>query len=534
MTLTSPVFFITFAVSLAVYYAVPEKVQWLFLLLCSFSFFLASSSLVTIIFLLISIVTTALCARSIEHSQEKADSDSRTDPKGKASGIEGKASKAVAPGRKALAAGIVINLLILAVIKYHHFFLDNLNALLRFVPGGYQLSDFPVEPPAPIGISFYTMVIIAYLTDVYWGVTKAEKSVLKNALFISYWPLLTSGPIVRHERVRDDLFSHHAFDAERVFPGMQRMLWGVFKKLVISARLGILVDTIYADVEQYPGFYLILAMGMFLLQLYTDFSGCMDIIIGASECYGIHLPENFNHPFYSRSIQEYWQRWHITLGTWLRDYLMYPQLRSKVMRNLNASLKKRFGRKTAGRLTTWAGMLSVWLLIGLWHGGDWKFVIGMGLWFYSCIVLGEILSPLFSRLTSLLHIDTGTEGWRFFQSCRVFVLAAIGNVFFRLPSLREALLVIRKAFTVWNPWILFDGSLYRLGLSEKNCRLLLVCLAFGVVVSRIQQRESVRTVIRRQNLAFRWAIWITLILSIVIFGMYGPGYEQAAFIYQQF
>ena len=507
MSLTSPVFFIAFGISLAVYYIAPKKFQWLLLLIFSVLFFLASSDPVTIVFLLISIISTTLCVLSIERAKEKT---------------------------SALIAGILINLLMLAVLKYHHFFVSNLNALLRLFGLKTQIAGFAVEPAAPIGISFYTMIIIAYLVDVYWGVTTAEKGILKNALFISYWPLLTSGPIVRHKEMQDELFSRHSFDAEKIASGLQRMLWGIFKKLVISARLGILVDTIYSDIHQYQGLYLILAMGMFLLQLYTDFSGCMDIIIGASECYGIRLPENFDHPFHARSIQEYWQRWHITLGLWLRDYIMYPRLRSQGMRNLNGAIKKRFGRKVANQITTWLGMLIVWLLIGLWHGGDWKFIIGMGLWFYACIVLGEILKPVFSRLIRLLRINTETGGWHFLQSCRVFILAAIGNVFFRLPDLRIAAEVIKRAFSVWNPWILFDGSLYQLGLSEKNCRLLVVCLTFGVLISQLQRKESVRAMIRRQNIALRWTIWIALIVSIVVFGMYGPGYEQTAFIYQQF
>ena len=532
MSLTSPLFFIAFGISLMVYYIVPKRFQWPLLLIFSVLFFLASSDPKTIVFLLISIITTALCAQFIEKARK---STSSANLKSVTSDTTGKnTAKAVSPGSAALSAGILINLLILAILKYHHFFIDNLNALLRLFGQERHIAGFSAEPAAPIGISFYTMIVIAYLVDVYWGVTKAENGLFKNALFISYWPLLTSGPIVRHKEMQDELFSRHSFDAEEIASGLQRMLWGIFKKLVISARLGILVDTIYSDINQYQGIYLILAMGMFLLQLYTDFSGCMDIIIGASECYGIRLPENFDHPFHARSIQEYWQRWHITLGLWLRDYIMYPRLRSKGMRDLNSALKKRVGRKTANQITTYLGMLMVWLLIGLWHGGDWKFIIGMGLWFYACIVLGEVLKPTFNRLIGLLRINSETDGWHFFQSCRVFVLAAIGNVFFRLPSLSDALLVICRAFTVWNPWILFDGSLHQLGLNEKNCHLLIVCLALGVFVSQIQRKESFRSVVRRQNLVFRWTIWIALILSIVIFGMYGPGYQQAAFIYQQF
>ena len=185
-------------------------------------------------------------------------------------------------------------------------------------------------------------------------------------------------------------------------------------------------------------------------------------------------------------------------------------------------------------MTTYLGMLAVWLLIGLWHGGDWKYILGMGLWFYACIVLGELLKPLFERIINLLQINTKTAGWHLFQSCRVFVLAAIGNVYFRLPSVKVAHEIFKRSVAVWNPWILFDGSLYQLGLSEKNCQLLVICLVIAIIIEFIQQKESVRSVIRRQNLVFRWGIWFMLITAIAVFGMYGPGYDVSGFIYQQF
>lgn len=480
--------------------------QWILLLIYSVLFLAVSSSPLTLLYFAASVINTTVCVKVIEKGKKKP----------------------------TLAAGIILNIGILAVLKYHHFFITNANAILGSLHIGTQLPDFQAEPAAPIGISFYTMMIIAYLLDIYWGVTSAEKNVLRNALFIGYWPLLTSGPIVRHEQVKEDLFAEHTLDPEEIAAGLQRMLWGVFKKIVISARLGVMVDTIYSNINQYQGLYLILAMGMFLLQLYTDFSGCMDIIIGASQCYGIKLPENFNHPFRARSVQEYWQRWHITLGLWLRDYVMYPLLRTGWMRKLNSALKKCFGRKAAGQVTTYLGMLAVWLLIGLWHGGDWKYILGMGLWFYACIVLGELLKPLFGRIIKLLRINTETAGWHLFQSCRVFVLAAIGNVYFRLPSVKVAHEIFNRSVAIWNPWILFDGSLYQLGLSEKNCQLLVICLVIAIIIEFIQQKESVRSVIRRQNLVFRWGIWFMLITAIAVFGMYGPGYDVSGFIYQQF
>ena len=275
-------------------------------------------------------------------------------------------------------------------------------------------------------------------------------------------------------------------------------------------------------------------MGMFLLQLYTDFSGCMDIVLGASECYGIKLPENFRTPFFSRSVQEYWQRWHITLGQWLKDYILYPFMRTKAVVSLNKALRKKTDKHTAGRITSCIAMLPVWLLIGLWHGGAWKYVLGMGIWFWLCIALGQLLEPSFKKLTAFLKLNTNAPSWHVFQSVRVFILASIGNVFFRIPSLKESFAVFRAAFRVFNPWILFDGSLYRLGLSEKNCRLLLVSLILCAIIAGLQEKANFRGRVGRQNPVFRYAVWIALICAIAVFGLYGPGYDSGSFIYQQF
>ena len=312
------------------------------------------------------------------------------------------------------------------------------------------------------------------------------------------------------------------------------MLWGVFKKLVISARLGVLVDTIYGDIEKYPGLYIWLAAALFMFQLYTDFSGCMDIIIGASECYGIVLPENFRTPFFSRSVQEYWQRWHITLGGWLRDYLLYPLMRSKSLRNLTKTLKNKINKKAAKQIPSWLAMLCVWLFIGLWHGGGWNYILGMGLWFYFCIVLSQALEPLFQKMIALLRINTESFSWRLFQHIRVFVLVSVGNMFFRLNSLTNTFATMKAGISVWNPEIFFDGSLFKLGLDRPDFTVAALGLLILLLISCLQEKESVRERLARQNLIFRWIILYALILAIFILGMYGPGYNAQSFIYENF
>lgn len=313
------------------------------------------------------------------------------------------------------------------------------------------------------------------------------------------------------------------------------MVYGLFKKLVISVRIGIFVDTIYGDTTVYNGCYIWLAALAFLMQLYTDFSGCMDIILGASECYGIILPENFRDPFSAKSVQEFWQRWHITLGAWMRDYVMYPLLHSGAWRKLAKLVKKKFGKKASKQIPSWLGMLSVWLLMGLWHGGQWKYV-ALGLWFWICIVFSQVFGPLCKKLVLWRHINTESFSWQLFQQMRVYVLVAFGNIFFRMESFKMSLQAVKAGVSNWNPWIFFDGSLYNLGLSVKECHILLFSLLFMAAVRAVQAvcKEDARQWLSRQNLVFRWACMYLLLFLVIIAGCYGTAFDAASFIYAGF
>ena len=222
------------------------------------------------------------------------------------------------------------------------------------------------------------------MIDVYYGIGKPQQNFLKLALYGMYFPVIISGPILKYREHGEQFFEPHAFDYKQVTFGLQRMLWGFFKKLVIAERLGIFVDTVYGDYMGYPGAYIWAATICYAFQLYTDFSGCMDIVLGMSECFGIYLPENFQTPFFAKSVAEYWRRWHITLGIWMKEYVFYPVLRSAFFTNVNKSFKKRFGKKKGKQYATFGAMFILWLTVGIWHGGDWKFVIGSGLLAVYC------------------------------------------------------------------------------------------------------------------------------------------------------
>lgn len=505
MTVTSLTFFAFFGLSLLVYYLLPLRFRWILLLISSFVFFcFAAASPWTILYLLGAVAAVWLCARGIRSALEN-----------------GKQKQA----KLLLLLGIFVPLGLLILLKYLGFFATNAAAIFG---KSVTLPQFA----APLGISFYSLSLIGYLLDVYWGQCEAEKNPARLALFTAWYPVMVSGPILRYSPMKDELFAEHRFDSRSFCFGLQRMLWGLFLKLVLSGRLGAAVDAIYADPVRYAGGYIWLAAGLFMLQLYTDFSGCMEIILGASECYGIKLPENFRTPFFSRSVQEYWQRWHITLGAWLRDYLLYPILRSGLWKRMTKWIRAHLGKKAAKRIPNDLGMLCVWLLIGLWHGGDWKFILGMGLWFWCCIALSRLLDAPCKKLCAKLHIPTDSLIWHIVQSLRVFVLVAIGNMFFRLDSLSAVFEAFRLGFQPAQDNVL-SGTLALLG-GPADWAILGVGLGLLLLVSCWQEKGSVRQRIARWPLPLRWLIWLLLIAVIVVLGAYGPLYNAQDFIYERF
>ena len=354
MLLVSLWFYIGVAISIIFYYTLPKKIQPLLLIIYNIVFFFFASPLCTMCYLFACILITWFCGIKMQAGGEKRK-------------------------RFFLGLGLVTNFLMLGTLKYSGALIADANTILRFF--NYEIDAGGMSLLAPIGISFYTFEAVGYLLEVYWGVSAAEESCFRLGVFLSYFPALTSGPISKYSKCKESFFSPHFYSADKMWQGVYRILWGILKKLVISERLAYFVDPVFNSVSDYKGVYIWIASFAFMLQLYTDFSGCMDIILGISECYGIDLPENFKTPFYSKTVQEFWQRWHITLGGWMRDYVMYPIMRSKRYRQITKSFQSVMGKKMASQIASYLAMLVVWLLIGLWHGGEWKYILGEGMWF---------------------------------------------------------------------------------------------------------------------------------------------------------
>ena len=517
MSVISLQFILFFLCVLVIYYLLPQKLQWIWLLIASGLFYCVNATWIqSLIFAAYLLINWIL---SLQLHPEKKH-------------------------RKGVYTGVLIfDILVLMVFKYSRFFYQifcsiglifgqtwNREALDLFVTN--------TETLAPARISYFALIVIGYMTDIYWGKFVPQKNIGKFALFAGYFPQMTSGPIVKYDEMQGRLFGEikHEFDYNRVIRGLQRALWGIFKKLVISERCAIVVNTVYTYYQAYNGCYIFLAAGLFAIQLYTDFSGLMDILLGVSEALGIEMPENFATPFYSTGIAEFWRRWHITLGAWLREYVFYPVLRGKLCRNLRKFCKKKFGRQyeTKCDLPTYVGLLASWFLIGLWHGGGWNYIFGVGLYMWLMIVLSELFQPLFKKLNQVLRIKTECFSWRLFQRIRTFCIFAFGLSFFRAANLKEGFDMWREAFATFNPWIFLDQSVYNLGLDRREWQICLIGLLVLLIVSMLQQKAQVRDLLVKQNFLFRLGLFAVLFVAVIVLGYYGTDFNAADFIYGRF
>lgn len=509
MEITSFYFLLFLGIVLLLYYIVPKKIQWIVLLGISVVFFMLYGRPWLVIYPIVSIIVTYFGAIYIGNAQGQ------------------RQKKAV------LSFVVVFHVMSLIIMKYLNFGIYTHNALLDVfhVDAAYWQSFHML---VPLGISFYTLSMIGYTCDVAWEITKPQKNFFRFALFGMYFPVMISGPIIRYKDMEKELYAVHYLDYRKLTFGMQRILWGFFKKLVISERFAIIASTVYGDYASYPGLYIFLGTLAFSFQLYADFSGCMDIVLGVSECFGIQAPENFTRPFFSRTMQEFWRRWHITLGAWLKDYIFYPLLRTSFFMGMPKKLKPKLGKKAAKQITTFLAMFILWFAIGLWHGGAWKYIIGSGIlhWFY--IVMGELLEPFWKKLRAFFHVNTASRGFIAFQRVRTFLLASSGFLFFHSGGMRKALAMYVSMFTNYNPQILWNGSLLQLGLDMRNLVIAVVSLMILFAVSCMQEKRQVREWLADRPLVVRWILLYALLFYVILLGNYGPGYSATEFIYAGF
>lgn len=494
-------FLIFFPIVLMVYFVIPKKTRYIWLLITSYYFYMCWNPKYAWL-IGFSTVITYISGILID----------------KADGIKEDKKRKI---RKnwVVAGSFVTNLGILFFFKYFDFALANINAVLNQL--NIEVIEKPFDVLLPVGISFYTFQALSYTVDVYRGDIKAEKNLFRYALFVSFFPQLVAGPIERSTNLMKQVQKVHEiklWNYERITSGLGIMLWGYFMKMVVADRVAILVDQVFGDFREYGATALILAAVFFAFQIYCDFGSYSLIAVGCARVMGFTLMENFETPYFSKNIQEFWRRWHISLSSWFRDYLYIP-----------------LGGNRKGKIRKYLNLMITFLASGLWHGASFSFVVWGGLHgMYQ--IIGDLLRPWKKDITKRLGIKTESYSYRLMQCLITFVLVDFAWIFFRSDSLSEALAYIGCIASKWDPWVLFDGSIFTWGLSAPEFVVAIVSLLILFMVDKIRYRKNMLLdeYLDTQCLWFRWTVYIFLFCAILIFGIYGPAYDAAQFYYFQF
>lgn len=410
---------------------------------------------------------------------------------------------------------LIINLGILSFFKYSNFIINIYNKILLIVGIKWNVL-WKNSLILPVGISFYVLQSLGYLLDVYRKDIYAEKNFFRYALFISFFPQLVAGPIERSKNLLVQLAHPQKISFDYCKKGLFIMSWGFFIKLVIADRAAIFVDCVYGNCTTYPGFYIMLATVLFAVQIYCDFYGYSTIARGVSLFFGIKLTDNFNAPYFSRSVEEFWRRWHISLSSWFKDYLYIP---------LGGS-RKGTGRKQINKLIVFA-------VSGLWHGASIAFVVWGGL-----NGIFQVMAEGIRKLKKKWHIEekinNNTFSDKLLKQLGTFLLICFTWIFFRAGDMSDALLIIKNMFC-FNWEILVTGELFNLGISKEFFGVLWCSIGILLFVDyKKYQKHDMTTILIKQKWWFQLMVMSGLLFATLLFGCYGANYDTNQFIYFQF
>ena len=546
MTLTSLSFFAFVLAVIVVYYICPKKFRWLVLLAASIAFY----CIICAKYLPYIVVTTLTTwggalwieyvnkSRKAQLKEHKAEWDKETKSRFKQTTVTHK--------RLIVTLVLVINFGILGFLKYYDFFGGAISSLF-----GWEFHELSLV--IPLGISFYTFQAMGYIIDVYWEKVEPQKNLAKFALFVTFFPQLVQGPIGIYDELVGQLYEGHALEYENIKYGFQLILWGLFKKMVVADRLVVAINAVLPQKNDLHNAWSLFALLVYAAQIYADFSGGIDIARGVAQMLGINLADNFRRPYFSKSISEFWRRWHITLGRWMRTYLFYPIAVSKaflalgrVISNCKLDKEKEYpedspwggvsfaehmGKVIPGCIST----LIIFLVVGLWHGANWKYV-GYGLWNGLVILIAMILDPLFKWVLRKLHIRVDSTGWRTWQIIRTFLIVCGSCVFDIADGFADGIRMLGKCLTPTLGPTTHLGTGVDLGLESLDwivaaCGLLII---FAVSLYQERSGKHVRESLDKQTLWLQWTLTMGCLFAVIIFGMYGPGVAANEFVYMQF
>ncbi|MBQ9761778.1 MAG: MBOAT family protein [Oscillospiraceae bacterium] len=531
MAYTSLMFLAFLLLTVVVYYIVPKKWQWSVLLVASYGFYL-SSGVEQVLYILFTTLFSYFAARWMQKLRD--DNQAQIDAMGEITKDEKRAMKK-AVNKKIHTIQVVtvlVNLLILGLVKFANTFVRTFNEMFAFFQ--WDASIPLVNILVPLGLSYYTFNSIGYLIDVGRGKYPAEKHLGKFSLFVSFFPVIVQGPLCRFQDVGQQLQQPHKLEYNNLKYGAQLMLWGFFKKLVIAERVSVIaLKVFHSGFSDYTGSHVFFGVLAYSFQIYGDFSGGTDICRGAAQMLGINLPMNFERPFFATSMGDYWHRWHMSLGAWMREYVFYPVMLSKPVTAVSKKFRKKFGAHAGKIVPSVAAPFVVFFLMGIWHGITIQRVVN-GLYHATLISSSVALAPVFKKTTEKLKIRTDCFSFRLFQMLRTFFLLCISRIITQAATLRHAARMIKTLFTSWSwDFILgIDKKIYTYGVDLKNMQVLVCAIIALLVVGILQERGvKIRESLSKQNLIFRWFMILALLVFVLVFGMYGPDYNASDFIY---
>ena len=489
------------------YQLFPKKARWMVLLLSSYIFYWSFSGALLFYLIGSSLFTHYICVM-LDWVQNRD------------------------TAKKILRFGIIVMLGVLIWTKYRFVFAVNLYRILNS-PGIFA-------PPRaetiilPLGISFYTLQAVGYMTDVYWHRTEVFPHPGKTALFLGFFPQIMEGPISSYTQTADSLWKGEPIRFCNLSEGSIRILWGLFKKLIIADRLYVPVSKIFDEYKNYHGALIAAAAIGYTIQLYMEFSGCMDIVNGSSLVFGIRLPENFRQPFFAVDAADFWRRWHISLGTWFRTYVFFPITVSSSVKKAGTFLRTRYNTVAAQTGILTVSLFCVWICNGFWHGPRWSFIF-YGMYYFLILLLASVFAPVRKKILKKSHIRSDALWYRVIRMMKTWIIIFTGELFFRAEGLDQGIYMFKSMFRDFSLRQLFGRGNLGLGLDMADY----IAVAGGcmiVLAVDIIKETNILGNKRVQNfcLPLRWSLYYALIFSVIFFGAYGTGYQTVDLIYAGF
>lgn len=514
------VFVLLFAI---IYYIVPKKIQWIVLLVASLFFYISTSALLTLLMLATTAITY-IGALIIQRNKELYNITRRETPKEERKNLKSTFNK-----KQKTTLTIIVLLIISGLVftKYSNFLGGILNAVCSIFNAPSIFPTFNIV--LPLGISYYTLMTISYVVDVHRGSINAERNPFKLLLFVTYFPHIVEGPFDRYKSLSEQFERPHKFNYSNAISSIELIIYGYFKKVFVADTVGTLVNIVYENILDESGTVVVMVALLYTVQLYMDFSGCINIVSGVSELFDIKIADNFRQPFFSKSIDEFWRRWHISLGLWLKEYVFYPISLSESFKRINKWSKNTNIKFVADFIPLAYSLFFVWLFNGLWHGASVKY-IAYGLYYYALMMLGKTFEPLFNKGCCRLKIRRDTKIFGAFQIFRTFVIVNIGMLLFKCETLNVFGILMSKVLTSVN----ISDIISVLLISRKA----LISLAAALVVLFVdllkEKNIDIRMWLQNHCFVFRWIALLFLIFALLLFGNYGIDSGKAAALYAQF